>query len=878
MFNVPHRRVRIDRPTPLAAAGGGMDLCGWCFDESSSTPTSARLVVGERIYPCESGLPRPDVAAAFPKFPQAARSGFILRRWMPPGYATAHVEISGDGNDWVRVKSLPFCSEFAPLIVHIDRPTAESSEEGLVIVSGWALHPQEEIEELRVAFRDQSAICRLRLLPTELPRGFEGVPGSHRVAFEARLQLRAATAHLRVTARLKNGATVIYSPPTPFTVRRAADAEALLRMSDLQRCKLLRLAPAIAPRVSIIIAVHNHIDVTLACLDCVLRHTRGVSHEIILVDDCSDEHTAECLRRIDGLHLIRNETNLGFLRSCNKAATAAKGEYLLFLNNDTEATAGWLGALLRVFEQRPDAGLVGSKLIFPDGRLQEAGGIMWRDASGVNYGKWDDPEKPEYNYLRRVDYCSGACILVPRGLFRELGGFDERYTPAYYEDTDLAFSIRAAGRSVYYQPRSVVIHHEGISSGTSTAAGVKAYQLVNQEKFRSKWQNALAQHLRSDVGNVWLAKDHNARKRALVVDARVLAPDQDSGSVRMLNLLGILQELGYLVTFVPGNLQHVSPYTERMQDLGIECLHDPYFPSVEYFFEMRGPGFDLVILSRAEVAHTVLPYCRKYIPEVPVIFDTVDLHFLREQREAEFERDPTKRFKAEERQAMELKLIQQCDAAVVVSPIEKELLESKLPAQHVAIVSNIHEIRTEPIAPFEGRRDFLFIGGFEHTPNVDAMIWFSAAIMPLVLRDMPEAKLHIIGSKMPDTVRALATTNILAHGYVEDVAPFFASCLLSVAPLRWGAGVKGKINQSMSYGVPVVSTAIGAEGMYLVEEESILIADAPADFAAQILRLSRDQALWKKLSDNGRRNIAEHFSVDAARRALTTLLAELRIA
>ena len=157
------------------------------------------------------------------------------------------------------------------------------------------------------------------------------------------------------------------------------------------------------------------------------------------------------------------------------------------------------------------------------------------------------------------------------------------------------------------------------------------------------------------------------------------------------------------------------------------------------------------------------------------------------------------------------------------------------------------------------------------------MVWFCAEVMPRVLKELPETTFHIIGSKMPESVRALTSDHVVTHGYLESVDSLFESCLLSVAPLRFGAGVKGKVNQSMSFGVPVVSTSIGAEGMHLTHEKNILIADSPREFASQVIRLYRDRELWMTLSTNGLKNIDEHFSRAAARRSLEDLLIQLEV-
>lgn len=290
----------------------------------------------------------------------------------------------------------------------------------------------------------------------------------------------------------------------------------------------LRLPQPAAPRASVIVPVYNQLALTLACLRALADCGDATPFEVIVVDDGSSDETPARLPSIPGLRFHRNPANLGFIGACNAGAALARGEFLVFLNNDTTVQPGWLDALLSTFRTHPDTGLAGSKLVYPDGRLQEAGGIVFADGSGWNYGRFDDPAHPRYNFVREVDYCSGAAIALPAALFGELGGFDPHYAPAYYEDTDLAMRVRARGLKVRYQPASVVVHHEGATSGTDTGSGIKAYQVANQKKFLARWREVLAKdHLPASAG-AERASERGRRRQVLVLDACTPTPDRDS--------------------------------------------------------------------------------------------------------------------------------------------------------------------------------------------------------------------------------------------------------------------------------------------------------------------------------------------------------------
>ena len=630
------------------------------------------------------------------------------------------------------------------------------------------------------------------------------------------------------------------------------------------------LPTSTTPRVSIIVPVHGKLPYTLACLRSIARHGAQAPFEVIVVDDASPCDDAATLARIDGLTVLRNPHNLGFIGSCNAGAATARGKFLCFLNNDTQVTPDWLDALLRCFAERTDCGIAGSRLVYPDGRLQEAGALVFADGSCWNLGRFEARGQPAHGYRRETDYVSGAALMIDSALFRRLGGFDSRYAPAYYEDVDLAFAVRQAGRHVYYEPASTVIHCEGISSGTDLSSGIKQHQVTNQGRFVEKWSAALTAQPAVGTG---LPQAMLARRRGQILVIDTMTPDatRDSGSMRLCAILRLLDEQGWHVRFAPDDGRAGATELAALGALGVEVLQRPWTRSLPGWLREHGRQLHAVMLCRHNVAGQYAGLVRRHAPQARLLFDTVDLHFLREQRAAGLTGNAALARQAQASQRSELALIAASDVSFVVSAHEQSLLRQLLPAARVELLSNIHEVHGCR-QPHAARRDLVFIGGFGHPPNSDAIRWIAGEILPRLRETLPDIRLHVLGN-LPDAARReLATPGLELHGHVAELEPWLDRCLASLAPLRFGAGVKGKINMAMSHGVPVIATPIAVEGMQLHDGRDVLVADDAAGFVAAVVRLQHDERLWRQLSVHGLDNVRQHFSAAAAAAVLHRVL------
>lgn len=624
------------------------------------------------------------------------------------------------------------------------------------------------------------------------------------------------------------------------------------------------------PEVSIIIPVCNNFYYTYNCIYSIIKSETKIPYEIIIGNDRSTDKTKSIDKYIHNVRINNNNKEYGYLMNCNEAAKLTKGKYILFLNNDTKVYKNWLYYLKTLIESDSKIGMVGSMLIYPNGILQEAGGIIWKNGEGLNYGRGNNHKLPEYNYVKEVDYISGASILIRKDIWDIIGGFDKRYIPAYYEDTDLAFEVRKHGYKVMYQPKSIVVHYEGISNGKSITSGFKKYQVVNKEKFKDKWKKELK--FQENNGNIFLARDRGLKnKRILVIDRFVPNFDKDAGSRCTYMYLKVFQKIGLQVTFIADDFNNPEPYTSILQQLGIEIIFGKWYSkNLNVWLKNNLNNFHYIYLQRPDITIKYIHFIRENFAG-KIFYFAHDLQYIRLFRQYKINHDINYLNSSKYWEKIEMEIFSIVDVGYVVGDYEENILKKKFKEKPIRnIPLYIFENQLSYVEKdFSKRKDLIFVGGFSHYPNIDGVLWFYKKIYPNILKKYPNIIWHIVGSSIPIDIKKLGSKNIKIEGSLsdKDLYALYQKCRISIVPLRFGAGVKGKIVEAAYFQIPIVTTSIGAEGL----DKSIgafLIEDVPLKMSELINNLYLDYNKLKQISDSQKIFIEKYFSIERAKNIL----------
>lgn len=600
--------------------------------------------------------------------------------------------------------------------------------------------------------------------------------------------------------------------------------------------------------VTIIIPVCGNDVFIYNCLRSINDHLdEGVAAEIIVIDDGGPASTQTLLASMEGIRCIRSEQSKGFAASCNRGAEFASSELLVFLNYNTIVQQGWLSALVRRKRSDLSIGAVGSKLLAPDRAVAEAGAIIWRDGSSSWFGRGGRYDDPAYNYVRDADYCASASLLVNRQEFFDAGCFDLRYSSARYEAADLCFALRSQGLRTVVEPGSVVVLFENVAAKIEQHSGVGEVQFLNNALFAKKWARELQTHEPRDLANVArAARRLSGRPRILAIDTFVPFDDRDAGSLRLSHLITLMLGLDCDVTFYPHDGVAHEPYTSKLREQGVEVVCNGRRLKAEVLLRERIRLFDVAWICRPELMSVYAPLLRSNTA-CRIYYDTVDLHFLRLARQEQITGCPTGWRRMRQ---IEIQLAKDSDGTIVTSPVELEILAANG-------VSNIHVVPPMQLSvtnstPWSARAGVLFLGNYTHAPNVDAAIFLAEKIFPLMARSIPGLRLTLVGNEPPQAVRALQSDSINVTGYVDRVEPFLQCSRVFIAPLRFGAGVKGKILQTMAHGLPAVTTPIGAEGIGLRHGIDALIGSSATDLANFAISLYEQPEWWEQVSEAAR--------------------------
>lgn len=601
------------------------------------------------------------------------------------------------------------------------------------------------------------------------------------------------------------------------------------------------------PLVTVVLVLHNRAELTLRCLRALSEPGPGPL-EILVVDNASSDETRLLLDRLVGVRIIRNADNRGFLRAVNQAARRARGTHLLLLNNDAELLPGSLAAAVRTLESGRDVGAVGGRLILPDGRLQEAGGIVWADGSCAGYGRGEDPESPEFLFRRDVDFCSGAFLLTPRDLFLEVGGFDEAFAPAYYEEVDYCLRLRGLGRRTVYEPDAAVLHFE-FGSETAPEQAIRM-QAAHREVLVARHGELLAGQLAPGPAALVRARRRPpSGRRILVLDDRLPADELGSGFPRARQLLRALCGAGHEVVLLPlAEPARLTPPRRRGLPETLEVAADHGTDGLVQHLTARRGYYDLVLVSRphnmARWREVLLEY-PDLARETALVYDAEALFARRETLRRALAGSPLPEADARMLEADEVALARSAHAVLAVSPREAATFDS--PSGPPVFVAS-HAVDVRPTArSFADRRGLLFVGAVHRAqdPNADALECLGREILPRLRA--------ALGSRLPCRAAGLVPAPLTAAlrgsgvhllGAVGDLEPLYDRHRVFLVPTRFAAGIPLKIYEAAARGLPVVATPLMADQLGWRAGRELITGDSPGELAAACVRLHESEGLW----------------------------------
>jgi GT2 family glycosyltransferase len=613
----------------------------------------------------------------------------------------------------------------------------------------------------------------------------------------------------------------------------------------------LRTSPE--PRVSVLILTQKDAGLLEGCLTSLAQHLPASipTEVLVLCNGARPEVVAFAQRQVAGARVFVSPVNLGFGGGNDRLAREARGELLLLLNDDAQVEAGWLEPLVQTLDEHPDAAAVGSRILFPDGRVQEAGSVLFDDGSTAPVGRGLPAGSGAWTFRRQVDFTSANSLLLRRSAFEQVGGFDPGFYPAYYEDVDLALALRSAGSRWLYDGRSQIRHQESSSTTTHFKHWLFAR---NISRIRDKWAAPLAGQLSRPPGGgpdgpepstirPHIERARGNPPRVLVVDDMLPLPGLGAGMVLMHELA---REAGLdryaLSLFVT---KHPGADPTAVAELGLEVVEGPLDR------HLSSTAYDCVVVCRPS---NYDPVTAALPAGTPVVYVAEALFSARLEREAALLADDDPRreellAESTQTRATEERIVRSVDRVAAVSVVEAEVLRAVPGAAPVDTVAPLQpDLRISP-AELEHRSDLAFVASWTargHTPNSDAFWWLVREVLPHVLPPVPWTRLRVTGHHPPDDIAAAAGPHITLTGFLPELADLYATTRVVVAPDRFGAGLKIKTLEALQYGVPVVATTIGAQGIEVPPGLApMIVTDDPAEFGAAVVSLLTDNDAWR---------------------------------